>query len=1000
VQIPFAQLPQKIIFSKLTKKEGLASESVFHTVQDKTGYLWIATQNGLQRYDGNRFITFRHIPGDSTTIPDNSVNHLFVDSKNRLWLLFEKAVGIFNTSNNSLTTVKISSSVNLIKKLMEDRSGKIILFADYNKRLVYDEEKKEFMSDYPLPAMPGGLTAGDMIKAASPNRYWLTGKQGLFLYDASTKQYSYKNNILLSEPIIGKAGEIINTRLPFVAKDGNLWMVSWIPFGNIPTLYCFDKTGNTISQFEKLKGETGKDYYEIWGLYQQSNGVIWVYGMGLLAYYNPALQHFNVIKNEPLTNYGIEYDYVSNLFEDREKNMWVSTNKGLFRFNIAAQVFTGIANRRPADTANANVPVTTILQTNNNGTWISTWGAGIFSYDKNWQPIANPVDKLSGSGKFLHASYMMQRSNGEIWVGTRASKIKIYDPAINKLSDVPVPLEENDAMRQILEDDDGNVWIGSDNGILLKCPGGNWKNVAQPFIPIAPEASFGDILKLYIDKNNFLWICTGVDGVYKIERSNGKILQHYKESTEKNNGLLKEGATDIVQYNDSLFLIASNSLCILNSNTNTFRYLTAADGLPAENIINITIDKKQRIWIALAGGLYRLNLDKKLHVEYDAADGITNNIFEVSTDVILNDNHIALGTTYDFMLFDPEKTIDTSIVPPVSITNIIFSGRQVSVDSVLQAGALVMPYDNTAIEISLSTLSFRNHYRINYMLKGIDTIWRAVGANNEIVYPYLPPGNYTLLLKAVNGEGAESKTITSLNLDVNKPFWLTWWFYSLLILVAGAVLFWLDKERMERKEALQTMRSNIATNLHKDISTALSDINVLSEMAKLKADKEPQKSIEFIEQIHSRSGNMMNAVEDMMWAITPENDSMQKALNRLKEHVDMLRNKHNVSIYLLIDKKIETLNLNMKQRQDIYWFLKNGVNNITHTGAANIRMHLGLEKMLLVCTLEFDNSNMDMLQFNNLIQRKELADKLKEVNGVVNMNTIKTGSVIELKVPV
>ncbi len=1000
MQASLAQLPSNIIFSKLTKKEGLASDILFHTVQDKAGYLWIATQNGLQRYDGNRFITFRHIPGDSTSIADDVVSHLYIDSKNRLWVMFERSVGIFNTSRNLFTTTRITVPVNNVKKIIEDDKGSIVLFTDYNKRLLYDEAKKEFTAVYPLPPMPGELTAGDMVKAAAPNRYWLTGKQGLFLYDASSNQYSYKNKNLAGEPAIDQAGEIINTRLPFVDKENNLWMVSWIPFGNIPTLYRFDKTGNTVLQFDKLKGKSGKDYYEIWGLYQQSNGTIWVYGMGLLAYYSQAQQRFNIVKSEPLTEYGIEYDYVSNLFEDREKNMWVSTNKGLFRFNVAAQAFANIPNRRPADTANANVPVTTILQTKNNETWISTWGAGIFSYDKNWQPIANPVDELSGSGKFLHAAYMVQRHNGEIWVGTRVSRIKIYEPAINKLTDVPVPLEENDAMRQMLEDNDGNVWIGSDHGILLKCAGGNWQNGLQSFTNIAPEVVFGDILKLYIDNNNFLWVCTGTQGLYKIDPINGKILQHYKESTGKNDGLFKEGATDIVQYNDSLFLIASNSLCILNSKTNTFRYLTAADGLPAENIINIVVDKQKRIWIALAGGLYRLNLDKKMHVEYDAADGITNNIFEVSTVAMLNDGSIAMGTPYDFMLFNPAQTIDTAAVPPVTITSIVFSGRHVPVDSILEAGALVMPYDNTAIEIALSTLSFRNHYRIYYMLKGIDTTWRAVGENNQIVYPYLPPGTYTLLLKAVNGEGAESKTITSVNLDVNKPFWLTWWFYSLFVLVAGAVLFWLDKERMERKETLQAMRSNIATNLHKDISTALSDINVLSEMAKLKADKEPQKSIEFIEQIHSRSGNMMTAVEDMMWAIAPENDSMQKALDRLKERVDALCNKHNVSIDLLIDKKVETLNLNMKQRQDIYWFLKNGITNITHTGAANIRMHLALEKMMLVYTLEFDNSNMDMLQFNNLIQRKELADKLKEVDGVVNMSTIKTNSVIELKVPV
>ena len=116
--------------------------------------------------------------------------------------------------------------------------------------------------------------------------------------------------------------------------------------------------------------------------------------------------------------------------------------------------------------------------------------------------------------------------------------------------------------------------------------------------------------------------------------------------------------------------------------------------------------------------------------------------------------------------------------------------------------------------------------------------------------------------------------------------------------------------------------------------------------------------------------------------------------------MDTLRSTYPVSIDLLIDRKVEMLNLNMKQRQDIYWLLKNGITNIVRTGAVDPRVHLGMDKANLVYTLEFDNSKMNMLQFNNLIQRKELADKLKEVNGVVNVNTVRNNTAIELRVPV
>lgn len=993
-----AQQPVRPIFSKLTKKDGLASEIIFNTVQDKQGYIWIATQNGLQRYDGNRFLTFRHVPGDTNSLPVNGVNRLFIDRNERLWLMFDKKIGIFNTKNNRFRETGIAVPFMIFKKLMQDDQGKIILLIDYNKRLVYDEASNKFIASYQLPAFPDSLAAGDMIKDPLQNRVWFTGKEGMFLLDRKTGQYSYPGHNTANDPVIEQLGNIKNARLPFVSKDGNFWMVSWIPFGNIPTVYCYDRaTGNTL-RFDTINGRTQKNYYEVWGFFQQKNGTLWIYGMNLLCYYSRELNKFIKIPSEQYVEYGIEYDYVSQLCEDREHNVWICSSKGFYRFNPDAELFTSIRNHRLNDTAFSTLPVSAIVATKNNGTWISTWGNGIFSYNENWQPITNPVHALKGGEKLTHVSFMMQRRNGEIWIGSRTGEIFIYDPFANTLTLLKTPLEQDDAVRQITEDSDGTVWVGSNNGVLLKCPGGNWKNIEQSFSTML--ADLGDVLKIYPDRKNNLWVCTAVNGLYKIDKRNGKVLQQYKESTPKNNGLLNEGATDIVQYNDSLYLIASNALCILNSNNNSFRYLTAADGLPAENIVNIIPDKQNRLWMALTGGLYRLNLDKKMQVSYEATDGVVNNVFEPSAYTIFPNGSIAIGSQHDFLVFDPARTIDTAEVPPAVITGINFAGRYISVDSVLHLDKLVLPYDNNALSVQVSTLSFRNRYKIFYMLEGLDKIWKPVSASNEIVFAYLPSGDYVLKIKAENGESDPSKKITTLVLHVDTPIWRSWWFYSLLVLLAGILLFWFDRLRMKRKEAIAQMRVDIAGKLHSDVSAALDNINVLSEMAKLKADTEPAKSKEFIEQIHVKSGNMINSLNDMLWAISPENDNMQKMLERLKEQADSLSHSFATSVNILVEPNVERLDLDMKLRQDIYWLLKSGITNISRMDGKDLRIHIALEKTFLLCTLEFKNSRMNLQQFNNLLQRQELESKLKEVKGKLSFETVNENSVIELKVPV
>src|SRR4029079_16241569 len=139
----------------------------------------------------------------------------------------------------------------------------------------------------------------------------------------------------------------------------------------------------------------------------------------------------------------------------------------------------------------------------------------------------------------------------------------------------------------------------------------------------------------------------------------------YHGNPDEGKGLLDNGATDIVQYNDSTLLIASEGICILNLRTNTFTYLTPNDGLPAEHITNLVLDKQKRIWVGCDGSLYRLNLEKKLYVTYDAADGVTTDIMQVSGSALLRDGRIAMATPQDVLFFDPEKAIDRKEVPAI-----------------------------------------------------------------------------------------------------------------------------------------------------------------------------------------------------------------------------------------------------------------------------------------------------------------------------------------------
>jgi glucose-6-phosphate-specific signal transduction histidine kinase len=199
---------------------------------------------------------------------------------------------------------------------------------------------------------------------------------------------------------------------------------------------------------------------------------------------------------------------------------------------------------------------------------------------------------------------------------------------------------------------------------------------------------------------------------------------------------------------------------------------------------------------------------------------------------------------------------------------------------------------------------------------------------------------------------------------------------------------------------MQKMRTDIADNLHEEVNSALNKINILSEMARIKADKDPVKSSEYFEQIHQKSHDMIIAMDDMLWSIDPENDSMEKTVDRMKEYIDALKRRHSVNIDLLVDKKVETLMLNMKMRHDVFILMKEGIKSVVQAGTKNCKIHIGMQKDALLYILEIDNEGCDLQQLNNILQQRDLEKRLQAINATLNSYMHQNSSIFELHVPV
>ena len=999
-----AQLPVQYSFTNYNSESGLLSNQVNTIVQDQEGFIWIGTTDGLQRFDGTRYKSFRHQENDPASIPSNPVWQLLPGKENQLWILLaDGKVGTFNTRSFTFKLVpaifkKPFSPNTFVKRLITDEQGNIFYLVGGSEVITWDEKVNEFSYSHNFFKQKEEWNIVDFIKDPGTNKYLLSiDGGGLAVYNKATGNLSYKGSNTENDPLVGQYNITEDYDRLFIDRQRRLWSMS--P-GNYPIIHCVDLKLNQ-PVFEQLELHTFLNtHHEIKGFFQQQDSTVWKNGLQVLAKYLEAEKKFQVINNGYLNDHSIEYEMVHSLYEDREKNIWVGTdNNGLYRFNPATTFFTSIKHINSKSGKPGIGRSMSFIPTRWGTVLAGTWGDGLYQYDHHFNQVPLNIKGMNADAMPYVWSMHASRDSNTIWMGSQPG-IYALNQATRSGKFYNPPVLENSIVKQIAEDKNGNLWLGTDNKGVFKWTAAKATNQLNdgmaPFIAI-PRIP---VNKITIDSKGLVWIATPENGVYVIDPVADKIAIHFTLNGAAGENLPERGASGMLEYNDSTIVITTATRIVLY-NRNVKKTSVAGTAETISGFITaVERDRQGYLWVTSTSGLYRVNIHKKIFVKFNRKDGIENEHFIQSASRVLPDGKMLFGTTNDFMLFDPADIKIHLSFPEIKITDFKVMNNPLRVDSIMRLKEIELNYNDNSLTIEFSPLLYNAVYLIKYKLGPLDKNWKVADKNFQAIYNYLPPGTYSFLLKTMDEEGNESTQVKQLQIKVNPPFWKSWWFFSLFALAAGALLFWLDKERMRRKETIHKMRADIAVNLHEEVNTALSNINILSEMSKLKAVKEPEKSIEFIEQIHTRSQNMMIAMDDMLWGINPDNDSMAKAIERIREHVDGLCNHYAVKIDLAVDKKVEALKLNMKLKQDVVWFFKNGAGNIVRSGASNVIIHIRYIKPNLFYNVEFDNAGMNTQQLNNLLQRQELADKLAAVKGVINMQVHSTKSIIELTIPV
>lgn len=833
-------------------------------------------------------------------------------------------------------------------------------------------------------------------------QYWFACDSGLCIYDKRSRQMWYKNYDPQNLPIF--KNKRIQSNLSEVYIDGKqrIWLFGWPTGGDREQdKYCLDSTGSSYLKKDTIgldQGITGIDYRYF---YETRQGELWIYGFNVLINYDKNTGRFNYNKSsEGNENITINYESVFQILEDKDGNIWIATNQGIY-YTATASANSSVVNLI-FNNKNGPSAINDILQVPDGNLWFTSFRYGVTTTDKYLRKIPNVMFRQPPPANWPQTlkaaalqtvSLCRQSATGNIWIGCKNAVLMIHNPDKKTTQYLHPPELNNSTINFIAEDKQGQIWMGTEGGRLVK-----WSN--NKFIPVQDIGTL--IYKVFIDKQGWLWLATRGSGLYAIDPANGKILQHYTANGGKNS-LYSNIGTDIEQLHNNLIVLAAGALHFIDKRTGTVSVIKYEDGLPSNTVARVRTDVKGFLWIITSNGLCSYNPNNKRITPYGRKDGVVLAEQTISADEITSNGNLIFGGSNAVLMFNPAILLNTKKPPDVTITDFKVLDRYLPVDSLMRNSQIKLHYDENSLSIYFESLSYRERDKLTYYYKmeGVDKDWIKADRSYFVNYSLQPPGKYSFQVFCENIEGMRSSKTTELNIYIQPPFYKTYWFLGLVLIVIAFIFYGLHRLRINKILAMEALRNRVARDLHDDMGSTLSTINILSSMAVTKMNADELKTREYLSKISENSQRMMEAMDDIVWSIKPSNDSMQKIIARMREFATNVLEAKDIHLDFKVSEEVYNVKLNMQASRDFFLVFKEAINNAAKYSKANeVQVHLSLNNKQLVLLVKDDGAgfNIEEADGNGLGNMQKRADAM---NGIITIQTKQAeGTTVNLVIPV
>jgi ligand-binding sensor domain-containing protein/signal transduction histidine kinase len=800
-RVPPGALPQicdcVLRFDHIGIEEGLSQSSVLVIFQDSRGFLWFGTQDGLNRYDGYTFKIFKPDPDDSGSLSDRWITSIVEDKQGYLWIATrlgglnrydpqrEEFIHFLHDEANSASLID-----NHINVLHLDKDGSLWIGTTSGLDR-FDRASGTFKHYVYNPSQQEGIS-GKSITALyhdSRGRFWVgTAAGGLNLFDPSNNTFTaYQNDP--DDP-----ASISHNHVTAIIEDRRsaLWVATW---GGLNKLRSdsgvFERFLHSDSDEHSLAGDQVND------LYVDSTGNMWAATSRGLDRWSVTAKRFIHYQNDPSFSQSLSSDDVAAIYEDRGGVLWFGTvTAGVNKFDRQRDNFAYYRNDPQNKSSLSDSSIWSIYAGSEGYVWVGTMGKGLNRLTRSTGEIIryhhdpNQPNSLSSNEIFsLH-----EDQDGFLWIATadgldRFDRNSFTFRHYRRDPENPASLSANRVF-EVYVDSQNTLWVGTVAGL------DRFDRQTGSFIHYQPEVEDPNSLSgtavnsIIEDSKGNLWVGTFDSGLNRFNRETGQFTRYRFDPRDKES-ISNDAILSIHEDARGRIWIGTfgGGLNLYHPETDTFTYYLEKDGLPNGVVYGILEDTKGFLWMSTNFGISRFDPETEVFRNFDWGDGLQSNEFNSGAYANGRDGELYFGGINGLTVFQPRNIDDSPYLPPVVLTSLTQDDSPIATDSSVETTrTVVLEWPQNSIEFDFAALSYSqpNKNQYAYRLEGFDTNWHYIGTKRDGRYTNLPGGEYTLLLKASNSDGIWNETPVRINITVVPPFWQTTWFQVLLSVVIVA----------------------------------------------------------------------------------------------------------------------------------------------------------------------------------------------------------------------